>query len=106
MSEDDLAVVHGVLDPLRGELGFDERGDRREHGEGLHRRRRHEDAPRRCRDHVRVLADNRINIEMISTSSIKISCVIEKQHTERAVRALHAAFQLDKESIQRDEMFG
>jgi aspartate kinase len=53
----------------------------------------------------RVLADNQINIEMISTSSIKISCVIEKQHTERAVRALHAAFQLEKESVRRDEVF-
>ena len=53
-----------------------------------------------------VLADNGINIEMISTSSIKISCVIEKQNIERAVQALHRAFQLDRESIERDEVFG
>jgi aspartate kinase len=52
-----------------------------------------------------VFADNDINIEMISTSSIKISCVIEKQHTERAVRALHEAFQLDKGTIEREEVF-
>ena len=43
-----------------------------------------------------VLADNDINIEMISTSSIKISCVIRKEQVETAVKALHEAFKLDK----------
>jgi aspartate kinase len=52
-----------------------------------------------------VLAEHCINIEMISTSSIKISCVIEKQYTELAVRALHEAFQLDKGTIEREEIF-
>jgi aspartate kinase len=39
-----------------------------------------------------VLADEGINIQMISTSEIKVSVVIEEQHTDTAVRALHAAF--------------
>ena len=39
-----------------------------------------------------VLAAEGINIQLISTSEIKISVVIEEQHVERAVRALHAAF--------------
>ena len=39
-----------------------------------------------------VLADEGINIQMISTSEIKISVVIEEPDAERAVRALHAAF--------------
>jgi aspartate kinase len=39
-----------------------------------------------------VLADEGINIQMISTSEIKISVVIEEPQAERAVRALHAAF--------------
>lgn len=39
-----------------------------------------------------VLAENRINIEMISTSEIKISVVIREKDSARAVRALHAAF--------------
>ncbi len=105
VSEDDLAVVHGVLDPLRGELGFDEVATDSNMakvsivGAGM------KTHPGVAATMFRVLADNQINIEMISTSSIKISCVIEKQHTERAVRALHAAFQLEKESIQRDEVF-
>ena len=43
------------------------------------------------------LAAEMINILMISTSEIKISCVIEDKYTELAVRVLHDAFQLDRE---------
>jgi aspartate kinase len=42
------------------------------------------------------LAKENINLSMISTSEIKISCVIEKKYGELAVRALHEAFELDK----------
>jgi aspartate kinase len=44
-----------------------------------------------------VLYDEGINIEMISTSEIKISCVIKSKYTELAVRALHDAFELGGE---------
>ena len=44
------------------------------------------------------LARENINIVMISTSEIKISCVIEEKYTELAVRVLHSAFGLDVES--------
>ncbi len=43
------------------------------------------------------LATEGVNIEMISTSTIRISCVVAEDDVERAVRALHAAFELDKE---------
>ncbi|MCH2264104.1 MAG: aspartate kinase [SAR86 cluster bacterium] len=43
-----------------------------------------------------VLADNEINILMITTSEIKISVVIQKDLMKKAVNALHDAFQLDK----------
>ena len=36
-----------------------------------------------------------INIEMISTSTIRISCVVRAEDAERGVRSLHSAFQLD-----------
>ena len=39
-----------------------------------------------------VLADEKINIQMISTSEIKISCVIDDAHADRALRAIHTAF--------------
>ena len=42
------------------------------------------------------LADNEINILMITTSEIKISVVIQKDFMEKAVNALHDAFELDK----------
>ncbi len=44
------------------------------------------------------MARERINIEMISTSEIKISCVVRKTHAERAVRAIHKAFGLNRRS--------
>ncbi|PIQ90944.1 MAG: aspartate kinase [Candidatus Omnitrophica bacterium CG11_big_fil_rev_8_21_14_0_20_41_12] len=43
-----------------------------------------------------ILADNKINIEMISTSDISISCIIEKKNAEIAVKKLHADFGLSK----------
>ena len=43
-----------------------------------------------------VLAKNRINIEMISTSEIKISCVVKRKDVEKAVRLLHQKFGLEK----------
>jgi aspartate kinase len=42
------------------------------------------------------LAKNKINIEMISTSDISISCIIQKKFAEAAVRALHGKFGLAK----------
>jgi aspartate kinase len=43
----------------------------------------------------RVLANNNVNIEMISTSTIRISVVVERSMLETAIRALHTAFDLD-----------
>ncbi|WP_415878787.1 aspartate kinase [Methylomonas sp. BW4-1] len=45
----------------------------------------------------KVLADEGINIQMISTSEIKISVVVDEKYLELAVRALHKAFGLDQE---------
>ena len=42
-----------------------------------------------------VLSREGINIMMISTSEIKISCVVEEKYMELAMRALHSAFGLD-----------
>ena len=45
----------------------------------------------------RTLAEEGINIQMISTSEIKITVVIEEKYTELAVRVLHKAFELDQQ---------
>ncbi len=42
------------------------------------------------------LANENINILLISTSEIRISCIVEEKYAELAVRALHTAFGIDK----------
>lgn len=49
----------------------------------------------------RVLADQGINIQMIDTSTIRISVVIDRRDVERAVRALHDAFDMTSEAARR-----
>jgi len=46
----------------------------------------------------RALAEEGINIQMISTSEIKISVVVDEKYMELAVRVLHKAFELDREA--------
>lgn len=46
------------------------------------------------------LADTGINIQMITTSEIKISVIIDEKYLELAVRALHSAFDLDIEPVE------
>ncbi|MFT6616962.1 MAG: aspartate kinase [Halopseudomonas sp.] len=48
------------------------------------------------------LSDDGINIQMISTSEIKISVVIDEKYLELAVRSLHTAFGLDTDSVTED----
>jgi len=48
------------------------------------------------------LAEEEINIGMISTSEIKVSCLIAREKAEKAVRAIHSKFELDKLGIDND----
>ncbi len=48
------------------------------------------------------LAREGINIMMITTSEIKISCIIEEKYTELAIRTLHDAFALDQEPVEEE----
>jgi aspartate kinase len=52
------------------------------------------------------LAAEEINIEMISTSPIKISCVIRSDAVPQAVRALHQAFELGASAVQQERPIG
>ncbi len=51
------------------------------------------------------LASAGINIEMISTSAIRISCVIRSEEVEQAVAALHQSFELDKDPADRATVY-
>jgi len=59
--------------------------------------RSHSGVAARC---FSVLAKNKINIEMISTSEISISCVLKKNLGKKALRALHKAFNLAGKSAE------
>ncbi len=48
----------------------------------------------------RALASANVNIQMISTSEIKISCVVDARDSERALQAVHQAFELDRANNQ------
>ena len=104
-SEDDLPKIEEVLNGLKPELGFTSVDTDKDVakvtlvGAGM------KTYPGVAAKMFEVLAENGINIGMISTSSIKVSCVIQREHMETAVKALHAAFQLDKDMIKREEVF-
>jgi aspartate kinase len=100
---EDLVAAEGVLDGIARELGV-ERVDTDPGigkvsivGAGM---RSHPGVAAKVFD---TLATEEINIEMISTSPIKISCVIQADLVPQAVRALHAAFELGTDGIQHDE---
>jgi aspartate kinase len=59
-------------------------------GTGIH------SAPGYAARMFRTLSDAGINIDMISTSEIRITCIIERQDVEKAVQTLHKAFELEK----------
>ncbi|AWB09606.1 aspartate kinase [Thermodesulfobium acidiphilum] len=50
----------------------------------------------------KALADVNINLQMVSTSEIKISCIIAREDVKKAVKAIHDAFNLDKEGFSCD----
>jgi aspartate kinase len=52
------------------------------------------------------LRDEGINIEMISTSSIRISCVIRAEAAERAVKAIHAKLEISRGAAEREQHAG
>jgi aspartate kinase len=103
--ESDLAKIDKVLGDLKSELGFTSIDTDRDVakvtlvGAGMRT------YPGVAAKMFQVLADNEINIEMISTSSIKISCVVRKNQVQKAVKAIHEAFKMHKESVSREEIF-
>ena len=56
-----------------------------------------QDAPGYAARMFRALADHGINIEMITTSEIRITCIIDESQIPEAARAFHATFELDEE---------
>jgi aspartate kinase len=100
---EDLRAAQEALEPVKVDLGVKTIDTDREIGKvsiigaGM---RSHPGVAAKV---FQTLADERINIEMISTSPIKISCVIRSENVPQAVRALHAAFELGEGGIEPEE---
>jgi aspartate kinase len=99
----DLAKAKRVLEPIGRDLGFRELTTDSAVakvsivGAGIH------NAPGYAARMFRTLAAAGVNIEMISTSEIRITCIIAEDQVETAVRALHAAFELERPEAIVDE---
>ena len=103
MPKDDLPVIEPVLKQLVEEVGA--RGMETDPeiakvslvGAGM------KTHPGVAAEMFDTLADAGINIEIISTSSIRISCVIRASEVDRAVRAIHDRFELAEDVVLREE---
>jgi aspartate kinase len=103
---EDLRAAKAALEPVRAELEISDIDTDPEIGKvsivgaGM---RSH---PGVAANVFETLAAHDINIEMISTSPIKISCVIRSDDVEAAVRALHTAFELSVADVQQERGLG
>jgi aspartate kinase len=103
---EELATARAALDPLCAELGMEVHGDESMAkvsivGAGM------KSHPGIAAKVFTTLGENDINIEMISTSPIRISCVVPGEKVEEAVRALHSAFELQgSDTIRPEQPFG
>jgi len=62
------------------------------------------DRPGIAADMFEALAEKEINIKMIATSEIKISCLVDKDKSQEAINALHTKFELDDEVLDPDKV--
>jgi aspartate kinase len=104
--KDDAGGARRSLEPVAQELGLgdvitnDQMGKVSIVGAGM---RSHPGVAAKVFD---TLGEHGINIEMISTSPIKISCVIDADRVPDAVRALHEAFELGAEDVKPEDAWG
>jgi aspartate kinase len=103
VSRDDIDRVRETLDPIKADLGADDltfdTGIAKISliGAGM------KSHPGVAAAMFTALADAGVNIEMISTSTIRVSCVIREADTERAVKVVHEKFALPEGAAQREQ---
>ncbi|MDQ6749804.1 MAG: aspartate kinase [Actinomycetota bacterium] len=105
LPREDLPATRATLEPMQGDLfgglaSDPDMGKVSLIGAGM---RSH---PGVAAQVFRTLGHRGINIEMISTSPIKISCVIRREQVPEAVRSLHASFDLGDTDVEPEEPFG
>ena len=103
---EDLRTAREALEPLARELGMDDietderMGKVSVIGAGM------KSHPGVAAKTFSVLGEAGVNIEMISTSPIKISCVVREDDVPTAVRELHTAFDLGAEAVRHEDVSG
>jgi aspartate kinase len=103
---DDVAAAREALEPLKSELGIGDiatdpgMGKVSLVGAGM------KSHPGVAAKAFSVLGKAGVNIEMISTSPIKISCVVREGDVASAVRELHTAFELGSDAVRREDPRG
>lgn len=101
---DELRTALDTLEGVKGALGYrelthdDQVGKVTLVGAGM------KSEPGVAAKMFRVLSDQGINLQMIDTSTIRITVVIDRREVERAVRALHDAFDLAGEAARRADV--
>jgi len=99
---DELRAALDTLEGLRGEIGYRELSSNDQIGKVTLVGAGMKSEPGVAAKMFRVLAEQGINIQMIDTSTIRITVVIGRREVERAVRALHDAFDLASEAARRE----
>jgi aspartate kinase len=103
---EDLAAAREALGAIQPELGFREiqadeaMGKVSVVGAGM------KSHPGVAHATFKALGDAGVNIEMISTSPIKISCVVREEDVETAVRRLHTTFDLGADAVRAEDVAG
>ena len=99
---EELAPALHTLEAMRGDLGYRELSSDDQIGKVTLVGAGMKSEPGVAAKMFRVLADEGINLQMIDTSTIRITVVIDRREVERAVRALHDAFDLASEAARRE----
>jgi aspartate kinase len=99
---DELGSALETLEGMRAQLGYRELSSDDQIGKVTLVGAGMKSEPGVAAKMFRVLAGERINLQMIDTSTIRITVVIDRREVERAVRALHDAFDLASEAVRRD----
>jgi aspartate kinase len=102
----DLRTAREALEALLGELGIRALADDPQMGKVSVVGAGMKTHPGVAAKVFATLGGEGINIEMISTSPIKISCVVPADCVDRAVRALHEAFELGADQVEAEHPFG
>jgi aspartate kinase len=102
----DLDAARDALEPLKGELGIGDVATDPKMGKVSLVGAGMKSHPGVAAKTFTVLGDAGVNIEMISTSPIKISCIVREDDVATAVRELHSAFELGEDAVRREDPRG